>query len=86
MSGCLTNTKGKTPSSQKIEELTQEISDRKYSVDEALLVECQWFVLYSALDLVSVEQVHRENAERFRECYIIHNSLVETLRSINAKN
>jgi hypothetical protein len=86
MLGCSITT-GVQSRNEVLEELTEDISGeirtRKYSIDKSLLRKCEWFDVYREGDLVSFEEIHRRNALKARNCYILHNSLVDYIELIS---
>ena len=66
-----------------IRDMQEDILARKLDIDKELLRECQWILSFLE---GSIEEVHRENALRYRECFIRHNGLVKTIKIIKGND
>ena len=84
--GCSIANTVKTPLNETVIELNEELVERKFTLDESLLRKCLWVEKYMEGGLLSVSQVHKINALRFRECYILHNSLIDSIKLITDNN
>lgn len=58
------------------EEATEAIED---SIPTIYLTKCLWMIQLEDDSLEELHYVTKTNAERFRECYLIHNDLIDVL-------
>ena len=66
-----------------IEDMNEELTERKFVIDPSLLVVCDPPNKYESGDLKVFIKTHNSNVNRHIECYIRLNSLVETINIIN---
>lgn len=79
MLACSTNHTVRSQASDDIRIIEESVERNTYTIPESLLIKCRWMIPYREGDLIQFAQDHNENAERFRECFILHNSLIDAI-------
>lgn len=83
LSACSTAPSVPSPTVSEVEELTAQASQAiSNSIPEMYLTKCEWVTYYDPEkdDLMTIYEIHKKNGEKYRECYILHNGLVELLK------